>query len=592
MSNLLMKYKDRKPEETIKIIENFFNKKNLQVQLVRDIENESGTYSCHYVLLFNGKQILSSNGKGTSDLYSKASGLAELYERFCYTKYGLTNNPLLLSDSIDYLIEKQGYAYDIKEKNKEEESDVFFDILVKKYCPFNTDEEIDNFKTYILSNKIKYIPYTTYHNDEVIYRSPNLIGLVVGSTGLSAGNNVQEAFVQGTSELLERIGISRFYSIEQPKYYYLNENNLNNNIRSIINKIKETNKNVFIYDLSYNFDIPVCMVLIQDINLHDIYVNFASNPIIDIAIERCLTEIYQGYEKIDSKPKKILSPFNKEKIDDIVIKSFQSSDLKELMIPENLILNSIQVDHYNYDVFLSGSNIYSNEDLANKIIEIGNKNKLKFYYRDISLDKNMTALQIITDIKVIPQTERNVLITDYIDPYLKHKIIELSYAIIDLVIYLKNNKEYKQAQKYLFVIINKFKELNIDTEFGLNQIFHFLNFDPLDPITGIKFPNPMNICSAIGILINRSNLISNKSIYWDDIQKFNLYYKYLKNNETKENIKLYIEFLGYNSEDIEDLKLSDITPYYLFENIFIKNFYSLYNSPEYKEFIKILSDEI
>ena len=114
MSNLLMKYKDRSPEETIRIIEDFFNRKNLQVQLVRDIENESGTYSCHYVLLFNGKQILSSNGKGTSNLYSKASGLAELYERFCYSKYSLMNNPLLLSDSISYLTKKnQGYVYDI-----------------------------------------------------------------------------------------------------------------------------------------------------------------------------------------------------------------------------------------------------------------------------------------------------------------------------------------------------------------------------------------------------------------------------------------------------------------------------------------------
>ena len=42
--------------------------------------------------IYNNKSILKTNGKGTTAILSKASCLAEMYERFCATQEDICNN--------------------------------------------------------------------------------------------------------------------------------------------------------------------------------------------------------------------------------------------------------------------------------------------------------------------------------------------------------------------------------------------------------------------------------------------------------------------------------------------------------------------
>jgi len=48
-----------------------------------DKENIAGCFSCSYSLYYKNNFIISTNGKGINSLYANASGLAEMYERFC-----------------------------------------------------------------------------------------------------------------------------------------------------------------------------------------------------------------------------------------------------------------------------------------------------------------------------------------------------------------------------------------------------------------------------------------------------------------------------------------------------------------------------
>ena len=89
-------YKDRQPEETIQIIKQFFLDRGFFIK-EEPLIGESGTWSYKIALLFNNDTILMSNGKGMTQSFALASGLAELYERFC-TKLNIFQNTFLLSD--------------------------------------------------------------------------------------------------------------------------------------------------------------------------------------------------------------------------------------------------------------------------------------------------------------------------------------------------------------------------------------------------------------------------------------------------------------------------------------------------------------
>ena len=49
-----------------------------------------------------------------------------------------------------------------------------------------------------------------------------------GTTGLATGNTLEEALVQGCSELFERIAVERFFYEPQSEYYLIDQSILDN----------------------------------------------------------------------------------------------------------------------------------------------------------------------------------------------------------------------------------------------------------------------------------------------------------------------------------------------------------------------------
>jgi hypothetical protein len=94
MTNLTLKYKERAPLETIHIIKEFFNNKGYTTRIFNNIETESGSWHCAVELYKNNKLILTTFGKGVNDIYSQASGYAELFETFC-NQWAFIKNPII-----------------------------------------------------------------------------------------------------------------------------------------------------------------------------------------------------------------------------------------------------------------------------------------------------------------------------------------------------------------------------------------------------------------------------------------------------------------------------------------------------------------
>jgi ribosomal protein S12 methylthiotransferase accessory factor YcaO len=88
------KVKDRTPKETIKIISDFFENKKLKLIYNTYYREESLTWFVRVYLYYNDIVISASNGKGTSEDFAIASGLGEMYERYCNHMLTL-GNPFL-----------------------------------------------------------------------------------------------------------------------------------------------------------------------------------------------------------------------------------------------------------------------------------------------------------------------------------------------------------------------------------------------------------------------------------------------------------------------------------------------------------------
>ncbi len=358
------KFKDRTPTKTVEIIDNYFHSLGMYVKPIIIRETESGTWYCRLQLRYKDFPVLAQNGKGTSREYCLASGYGELYERFC-SQFLFISDPFLYDDIINARFKKYGY-YIHPEEKEINFKDTFIsnqagrDFLNAFSGPSNKLEEYCNL---YVNNKYIGVPFINAKEpNKKLYLDPRLTFYLHGSSGLACGNTFFEAFVQGMSELYEHYVTRKYWIEPQEKYYCLNLELIQNPIlQSIITKIQNDN-DLYILDLSYNFKVPVLMSLIVNKNTHAISVNLGSSPVFDIALERILTELYQGFDTFNTT--KIDGQIPAKVIKDHRLKNtvWHSSEVICPAFPENILMHLSFNNDYNHEIFLS-NNSYSNEQL-------------------------------------------------------------------------------------------------------------------------------------------------------------------------------------------------------------------------------------
>lgn len=285
------KFKDCSASETVNKLKSTINK--LGITLKEEwISSVEGIYSVHISVV---NSSIFSNGKGVSRELAQASGYAELLERLqnmlpfrlsdCYQYYfSVDKEPKLFSDDIIDL----GYENCRQKKWMEE---------------FLNKEEIKVIKNILItyrdnSRKVQNIQFYNFNspNDSILIPQ-ELLDFYYGSNGMAAGNTKEETLVQAISEIVERYSI---FNILKDKSCELMLPNITEFVRghySLSKAIEELEKNglnVSVLDLSVHTGMPVIATVVKDPNKMSYFISAGCHPILDIAIERSITEFLQG----------------------------------------------------------------------------------------------------------------------------------------------------------------------------------------------------------------------------------------------------------------------------------------------------------
>lgn len=285
-------YKTQTPYSTIQKIRGILEKLDIFVVEQHHIHSKSGTCSCR---IFMGddeliRENFGTNGKGMNARFSLASAYGEFMER-------LENSmmiPVVYSETA-YRHGELSYACAPDERLMTvseiiDESGRFLpNIMGLSY-----EETCDIIKAMFQDTKTPCIPFTEVLSGKQVYIPYRIVTKVNGSNGMCAGNCREEALVQGLSEVMERYSLRLLY--ENPTAPPLLNPKLFDGTR-IFQKLESLKTNGIEYqilDMSMGKSLPVVglRVIIEGTNVMAMHIGADPNP--ETALERCLTELFQG----------------------------------------------------------------------------------------------------------------------------------------------------------------------------------------------------------------------------------------------------------------------------------------------------------
>lgn len=311
-----MHFKETTPVETVARLKKILADINVETEEQWQEESSIGTWALRVVL--KGTNI-GTNGKGVSKEFSLASAYAELFERYQNDLLGNVSN---MGNETQYSFlsnhdEKFMSAEELIDENSEYIKHYFH---VRKMEKANREERIEAFKKvqkvdyYAFHKEDSYlcIPFYSAKDNKVYYLPKNIYRLSYGSNGMSAGNTIEEAIVQGLSEIIERY-IQRRLFIEKPvlptipdeyikKYPYIYE---------MYSKLKKNEKFEYILkDCSFGGKYPVAALIILEKNTGKYGIKLGCHPDFGVAMERTFTEAAQGQDIYQYSGRSIIDFYN------------------------------------------------------------------------------------------------------------------------------------------------------------------------------------------------------------------------------------------------------------------------------------------
>ena len=269
-------HKDKLPQDTIKEIRNILSELNIFLQ---ESNWFSVTKDCYSVNISNMELPgCFSNGKGVSKHYALASAYAEFMERLQSDFLIKKNFGIMEKDDFSYPDEIEQSLGLYAEKNS---------VIIDNLIDSKTLEKYKDFK-------IKCLPYYGVIEDEIKYL-PDFIHSTANSNGLCAGNTKEEAICQGICEIFERFVVKEIYfndNIELPTIPLSALKELE--IYSIIDEVIKKGYGVLIKDCTLDGKFPVIGVILIDRKKNSYIYAFGSDPIFEVALQRCMTELFQG----------------------------------------------------------------------------------------------------------------------------------------------------------------------------------------------------------------------------------------------------------------------------------------------------------
>ena len=314
------KYKENLPLDTVQKIRNILH--SLDIYTI-DKWTDSKVDECYSVRVEIAGTRIGQNGKGATPEFALASAYAELMER-------VQNDLAYTGDYDEDVWEHCGFYYAPDErlmslKELAQEDNPWIDTILESLRQKDNeirppgdalkavaarlfgsegvkDERFESLKPWSFAipkgcqHDFVAIPFYSLKADRLYYIPVSILKALYGSNGTCAGNTPEEALVQGLSELLERhsnvkIINERITPPTIPEWYLAKYERL----YGVIQQIKNMGKyKVIVKDCSLGSGFPVIASVLIDLHLQTYVVKFGAHPVFEIALERTLTEMFQG----------------------------------------------------------------------------------------------------------------------------------------------------------------------------------------------------------------------------------------------------------------------------------------------------------
>ena len=224
-----------------------------------------------------------SNGKGIVSEASMASALGEYIERL------QTNNFF-----IDFHLANRKYypdevAFDYGGEYLNDELNLLYDqdgeLHDEDLVDFNSDYE----------DRVVALPFTEQVTGKTVYFPLNILSNLYVSNGLASGNTPHEAQVQALSEIFERyvkiMTIKNGYALpEFPDDIVRSFKRLHHDVLALRN----AGYIVEVHDASLGGKYPVTAISLINPENASLFVSFGAHPILEVSLERTMTELMQG----------------------------------------------------------------------------------------------------------------------------------------------------------------------------------------------------------------------------------------------------------------------------------------------------------
>lgn len=290
------KFKDNHPVKTVEKIKGILDNLGIKTE---ERWNDSGIDNCFSLSLSGPNGIPKSNGKGITKEFARASAYAEFIERLQGGLFFYKYQSLIRVKDMNI----HAFAPDAKYMTVNEliENGEWMDHIINTYkdYPITRTSIAKMCKMYACTTdeRILTVPFYSLFEKKYVYLPIAFVDQMYTTNGCCAGNTREEAWVHALSEMMERhASINRLLSGKPAPRIPDEVLNRYPVVSNILQKIRNTDSlEVEVFDYSLGNGYPIVSTRIIDKARHSYKVNVASDPVFEIALQRTLTELFQGH---------------------------------------------------------------------------------------------------------------------------------------------------------------------------------------------------------------------------------------------------------------------------------------------------------
>ncbi len=283
-------FKDESPLKTVEHVKSILAENGIETE---EFWFESGVPYCYSLRVMVNGTNFGVNGKGMSKEFAFASAYGELMERLQIGAIAVSDNKKSKDkQKLAKIVKSINYneLLSLNKKWYEDYSELLFKATGEKHSPEAILKQFAD-----ENDEVKASPFFRVNTRSIEYHPTGLRNLIYTSNGSAAGNTPEEAIVQGISEIVERrhkiriltenIAVPEIPDEELKKYTAA---------YNVITYLRNKGFHVIVKDCSLGTKYPVVCVSCIDKSTGRYHDHFGAYPIFEIALERALTESFQG----------------------------------------------------------------------------------------------------------------------------------------------------------------------------------------------------------------------------------------------------------------------------------------------------------